>query len=89
MKVSTPPAYQNIFPIFTGTTLSNYTVPAHRGLFITATATSFAGVTVQNIDGTTGTIPIVTNTATVLPLVVKTMTTALGNNTTIKIYGLL
>lgn len=69
MKVSTPPAYQNIFPIFTGTTLSNYTVPTHRGLFIAATSTSLAGVTVQNVDGTFGTIPIVANTATVLPLV--------------------
>lgn len=89
MKVATPPSYQDIFPIFTGTTLSQYVVPAHRGLFIAATSTSLAGVTIENVDGSTGTIPIVLNTATVLPLVVKKMTTSLGNNTTIKIYGLL
>jgi hypothetical protein len=90
MKVNTPPSYQNIFPIFTGTTLSNYTVPSHRGLFIlSSVTTNLTGVTCTNIDGTTGTIPIVANTAVVLPLVVKTISTNLGNNTTIKIHGLL
>ena len=89
MKVSTPPAYQNIFPIFTGTTLTNYTVPPHRGLFISSTATALTGVTCTNVDGTTGTIPIVANTSTVLPLVIKTISTSLSGSNVIKIYGLL
>jgi len=89
MKVATPPSYQNIFPIFTGTTLSQYIVPPHRGLFIASTSTTLTGVTVENVDGSTGTIPIVTNTAIVVPLVVKKMSTSLGTNTTTKIYGLL
>lgn len=88
MKVATPPSYQNIFPIFTGTTLSQYVVPPHRGLFIASTTTSLAGVTVENIDGTTGTIPIVTTTAVVLPLVIKKITTSVGA-ANIRIYGLL
>ncbi len=89
MKVNTPPSYQNIFPIFTGTTLSQYTVPSHRGLFIASTSTSLTGVTIENVDGSTGTIPIVANSAIVVPLVVKKMSTSLGTNTTTKIYGLL
>ena len=88
MKVATPPSYQNIFPIFTGATLSNYTVPPHRGLFIAATTSSLAGVTCTNIDGTTGTIPIATG-AIVLPLVIKTISTSLSGSAAIKIYGLI
>ena len=89
MKTSSPPSYYDIFPIFTGATLTNYTVPAHRGLYVTTTVTNNTGIVVENIDGTTSGFPIIANTATIFPLAIKTITTTLGNTTSIKIYGLL
>ena len=90
MKVSSPPAYYDIFSIFTGTTLTNYAVPPHRALFIATTVTNTGnGIIVENFDGSTAAMPIIANTATLLPLAISKMTTALGNNTGTKIYGLL
>ena len=91
MKVSTPAAYQDIFPVFTGTTLTNYVLPPHRGLFVatTVTNTSVNAIIIENLDGTTSSFPLIANTATVVPLTIKKMTTVLGNNTGTKIYGLL
>jgi hypothetical protein len=88
MKVSTPPAYTKMFPIYTGTALNQYALPAHRGLFIAASAANLTnGFTGTNIDGTTLGIPIAVG-GVVLPLVLKDITTTQAV-ATIRIHGLL
>jgi hypothetical protein len=90
MKVSSPSSYGNIFSVYTGgaTTLTGYTMPAHRGLFIASTTTALNGITFENIDGTTTNVGVVANAPVVLPIVVKkiTVATAVAN---LRIYGLL
>jgi hypothetical protein len=90
MKVSSPPAYYDIFNIYNaGGTLSNYVVPSHRGLFITSTSTiANNAVVAENLDGTTCGIPAIANTAVVLPLVIKKISIATALTGT-RIYGLL
>lgn len=87
MKVNTPAAYSKIFPIYTGTALTQYQIPAHRGLLISASTTSFSGWTGANMDGITLTVPI-SSGSIVLPAILKEITTAQAVST-VRIYGLL
>jgi hypothetical protein len=89
MKVSSPSSYGNIFSVYGGSgTLTGYTMPPHRGLFIASTTTALNGITFENIDGTTTIVAAVANAPVVLPIVVKKITvgTAIPN---LRIYGLL
>jgi hypothetical protein len=88
MKSNNPPSYYHMFPIYTGSALSQYTVPTHRGLFISSGTTNTTGITVENMDGTTAGFPVIANTAVVLPLIVKKITAA-ASITNCRISGLL
>lgn len=89
MRTSTPPSYDKIFQMYSGTgTLSASVVSQHRGLFLINTDASInLNVTATNIDGTTCTLPIPVG-ATVLPLQIWKLTIS-AQQSNIKIYGLL
>ena len=88
MKSNYPASYYHMFNVYTGSALSGYTMPAHRGLFIICGTTNTTGITFENMDGTTAGLAVISGTATVLPLVIKKIT-ANFSSSTIRIYGLL
>lgn len=88
MKVSTPPSYTQLFNIYNaGGTLGQYSIPPHRGLLVSSSTASLSGITIENVDGTTGTLGVGIGT-NVIPIVIKKMTIA-SALTGVRISGLL
>lgn len=90
MKVSSPSSYGNIFNVYAGTgTLTSYTMPAHRGIFFASnTTTQMSGITLENIDGSITSIPVIQNVPVLLPIVVKKITIA-STISGLRVFGLL
>lgn len=88
MKSNSPASYFHMFNVYTGLTLSGYTLPPHRGLFIIGGTTNLTGITFENMDGTTAGLGVLSGTAVVLPLIIKKITAAQNISNT-RIYGLL
>jgi hypothetical protein len=90
MKSNYPASYYHMFNVYTGSALSGYTLPPHRGLFIVGgnSTTNTAGITFENLDGTTAGLAVAAGTVVVLPLVIKRITAA-ASITNLRIYGLL
>ena len=89
MKTSNPPSYDQIFAIKvagTDTIAKTVTLPNHRALLITASATNTA-FTFTNLDNTTVSMTFVAGSL-ILPLQIKSYTYT-TTQTTVWIYGLL
>lgn len=57
MKTNTPATYNSITQVYGGSgALTGYTLPPHRAVMFSASGAISAGITYQNIDGTTGSL---------------------------------
>jgi hypothetical protein len=87
MKFSNPDTYTKMFNVYSGgTTLSGYTMPNHRAIFIYAGAANTTGITFQNFDGTTGNLYGNTG-STLLPVNISKIW--VNQDANLKISGLL